>query len=732
MRVTHAASIAAVLVCLHTAQAATLLQEAISIGSAYQQSTTLATATAQTYRIVTPQASGVYYNVRIQLNQTAGHVGFYCNPSWGGQPDADSDVAQPGNAVWQTEDAWFDELTISANDASYLPSNSTTSSAILSGLSSSTSSSTYQPAFNCSAINPSVGNAATFTLTVTFDASNHTLSAAEVEGLTTIYESCCLGLTSCSAWKAKTTELGVSLYTNFCQFEGQYCTASGHLQQLDLTSYNLDCAFPISSLELFSSMQTLILSSNPKINTSLGSLMSVMVNMPGLQHLDLNSNTGITGPLADSSASTSSGLCTVIQNGLQYLDFGNMNLTGTLPSCLLGAPGTLSQIGFSSNILTGSIPDVIPSNSSLYSLVLDNNDLTGSIPSTLANAQVLSDVELYSNRLAGSIPSEFGAEMYMLDTVLLADNNLTGMLPSPLATSISATYLDVSDNQLTGLPSEWSTGFANATESSFVRIYLQQNQIQSPFPAAVASFPDLLLFYADNNKLSGPLPNATKVFPEARVINVAYNSLTGSIPANFSTVGAFNTSLGAILVSTNTALSQVFNVSYNNLTGSVPAFLASNKVPTLTKQGISLVGNGLVANCGNSSFSYLDICDSLLNSTDVVASPSPSPSPSATPTPTVAPTVAATPAATVALTPAVTHPTTTVNGVATDSGNSAAAPTSKGGLASGAVAGIVIGVLAALALSAVATAMYIRRKRSSSRTLLRMQSSGGFSRFEDF
>ena len=43
MHVTHAASIAAVLVWLHTAQAATLLQETISIGSAYQQSATLAT-----------------------------------------------------------------------------------------------------------------------------------------------------------------------------------------------------------------------------------------------------------------------------------------------------------------------------------------------------------------------------------------------------------------------------------------------------------------------------------------------------------------------------------------------------------------------------------------------------------------------------------------------------------------------------------------------------------------
>ncbi len=186
------------------------------------------------------------------MNQTAGHVGFYCNPSWGGQPQTGSNIAQSGNAVWQTgiltfsecsscasaprhvrtmiqmyrcgclavvckvqdacmcllqllllyspliasklqrllpcqthtprqqtsckpipvcaismdsvclmlsflntntvcpsaDDAWFDSLTISANDASYLPTNSSTTSAILAGL--STSASTYQPAFNCS------------------------------------------------------------------------------------------------------------------------------------------------------------------------------------------------------------------------------------------------------------------------------------------------------------------------------------------------------------------------------------------------------------------------------------------------------------------------------------------------------------------------------------------------------------------------------------------------------
>ena len=46
---------------------------------------------------------------------------------------------------------------------------------------------------------------------------------------------------------------------------------------------------------------------------------------------------------------------------------------------------------------------------------------------------------------------------------------------------------------------------------------------------------------------------------------------------------------GAVIVSADTTLSQVFNVAHNNLTGSVPAFLAASDVPTLSKQGVSLV-----------------------------------------------------------------------------------------------------------------------------------------------
>ena len=37
-------------------------------------------------------------------------------------------------------------------------------------------------------VNPSVADVAVFTLSVSFDANNYTMSASEIEGITTIYQ----------------------------------------------------------------------------------------------------------------------------------------------------------------------------------------------------------------------------------------------------------------------------------------------------------------------------------------------------------------------------------------------------------------------------------------------------------------------------------------------------------------------------------------------------------------
>lgn len=120
-----------------------------------------------------------------------------------------------------------------------------------------------------------------------------------------------------------------------------------------------------------------------------------------------------------------------MQNGLQYLDLSSMELSGTIPDCLLDSPGKLAKLGLSYNNLTGSIPDVIPSNSTLFKLVATNNNLTGTIPASIVNARDLSQLSVYSNQLAGSVPEDFGMNSPLLSIVHLYDNALTGRLHLP-------------------------------------------------------------------------------------------------------------------------------------------------------------------------------------------------------------------------------------------------------------------------------------------------------------
>lgn len=104
-----------------------------------------------------------------------------------------------------------------------------------------------------------------------------------------------------------------------------------------------------------------------------------------------------------------------------------MELGGTIPSCLLDTPSKLSKIGLTNNNLTGTIPDVIPSNSSLFELVAASNNLTGSVPASIVNSRDLFQLSLYSNELNGSLPHAFGENMPLLTSMQLNGNALTGV-----------------------------------------------------------------------------------------------------------------------------------------------------------------------------------------------------------------------------------------------------------------------------------------------------------------
>jgi hypothetical protein len=82
--------------------------------------------------------------------------------------------------------------------------------------------------------------------------------------------SCCAGsATVCSDWKTRNAQQpGGGVFTNWCKFPGQICTANGTLLRLDMRGFNLQCPFPATDMAVFTSLTTLNLGRNPNMTVS--------------------------------------------------------------------------------------------------------------------------------------------------------------------------------------------------------------------------------------------------------------------------------------------------------------------------------------------------------------------------------------------------------------------------------------------------------------------------------
>ncbi len=75
----------------------------------------------------------------------------------------------------------------------------------------------------------------------------------------------------------------------------------------------------------------------------------------------------------------------------------------------------------------------------------------------------------------------------------------TGSIPSALATTTTLETLDVKGNKMTGLPAEWTNGWAGAANSSLVNVRLSFNNFSGPFPAGLGAVPSLTFLVINNN-----------------------------------------------------------------------------------------------------------------------------------------------------------------------------------------------------------------------------------------
>ncbi|KAK9802624.1 hypothetical protein WJX73_006396 [Symbiochloris irregularis] len=606
--------------------------------------------------IIVPQSLGTV-NVDIQLaqlNTTNISVVVYCNPGYSsylaqGPP-------QPGNAIWSSNLS-SSGFNISANDPNF-PHNNSQSAYIV-----------------CSVINGDDAITTQYQLNATAVPTDQTLNNVQQQALLSIYRSCCGGSGTCTFWKEQNFSGATNV--NFCDFPGQTCSSEGTLTQLNMTGWNLSCAFPSADIASFTSLTSLDLSYNPSLTGNLSDAWQALAALGSLEILRLVNDTGLQGVLASTSV-TQGSICDL--TALVSVDLSGMQLTGSWPQCLLSSTNIIS-LSLGNNQLTGTIPNAVLPNSALQLLAAFNNKLTGSIPFSLGNATQLVNLDLSQNRLTGTIsPSLAGAPDLM--NLILMSNQLEGSLPSAVLTGINIRTVDVKANKLTVLPDNWGSGQGIPVNSTLVNLRISFNNFQGSFPISLIKLPNLMFLIMNNNSLSGTLPDMNGMFPALRAFNVSNNQFNGTIPTQFQQTGIFT--LAPVVVG-NQQLTQVFDLSHNRLTGSVPGFLDFNLLERSVASGVYLAGNNLTNTCAE-QLSYIpNLCSSTSGGASSGSAGAPPP------------------------------PASDIRGAGTTESTSGSS-----GLSGGAIAGIVIGALIGVCVAILAGILFLTcrgRRKSANRSL---------------
>ncbi|KAF8390919.1 hypothetical protein HHK36_023218 [Tetracentron sinense] len=358
-----------------------------------------------------------------------------------------------------------------------------------------------------------------------------------------------------------------------------------------------------------------------------GHIPDAFANMISLKHLDFSYNFYIKGVIPR----TLRNLCK-----LQKLNLVNNHITGGISEFLNGLSectnSSLEKLDFTSNELSGNLPESLGHLINLRYLHLSLNSFWGSIPASIGNLWSLKELDLHYNGMNGTIPKSMGqlSELILLDLsenqwegVISEDHfaNLTRLELLKLSTSPTKSlvmdvrsewiplfrlnYIEMRNIQLGPTFPGWlqtqkeltslvlnNMGILDTVPDWFWRLSLQftdldlsDNQIRGRLPDS-AKFhflpSNLGSLRLRNNSFSGQIPhNIHEMMPNLWRLDLSENFLNGSIPSS-----VFNMKRLFILVLSNNRISgelpqtweilaelEVLHLANNNLHGKLPPFL---------------------------------------------------------------------------------------------------------------------------------------------------------------
>jgi Leucine-rich repeat (LRR) protein len=373
-------------------------------------------------------------------------------------------------------------------------------------------------------------------------------------------------------------------------FSGQLPGSLGNLKsltELDVAESNFSGVMP-SSLGNLTKLNSLDLS----LNSFSGKIPASFVNLLQLTYLSLSYNNFTSGTLHWLGNLTK----------LNYVDLAATNSYGDIPSSLRNLT-QLTVLRLHENKLTGQIPSWIGNYTQLISLYLGVNKLHGPIPESIYRLQNL-ELDLASNFFSGTLElnlllmfrnlvslhlsynklsllnsNNATIPLPKLEVLTLQVNKLTGQIPIVICNLTSLSFLDLSNNNLSGklthclgnisstasvlnlsynsfsgdIPETFTSGcslsvidfsqnkvegkipksLANCTKLEILN--LQQNNINDVFPSWLGLLPHLRVMILRSNALHGVIgkPETNVEFPRLQIVDLSNNSFKGKLPLEY-------------------------------------------------------------------------------------------------------------------------------------------------------------------------------------------------------
>ncbi|CAO2046687.1 unnamed protein product [Urochloa humidicola] len=332
-------------------------------------------------------------------------------------------------------------------------------------------------------------------------------------------------------------------YNSFAgQIDPGICESSGAIRLLRFSSNLFTGNFP-AGFGNCTKLEELYID----LNSISGRLPDDLFRLPSLKSLSLEENqlSGRMSPRFDNLSS------------LARLDISFNSFSGYIPN-VFGSLRKLEFFSAQSNTFRGPLPSSLCHSPSLKMLYLRNNSLNGQISLNCSAMTQLSSLDLGTNNFIGTIDSL--TDCHNLRSLNLATNNLSGEIPPGFRKLQLLTYLSLSNNSFTNVPSALSVlqDCRNLTSLVLTKNFRDGKALPM---IGIHGFHNIQVFVIANSHLSGSVPPWLANFTQLKVLDLSWNQLAGNIPAWIG----------------NLKFLFYVDLSNNTLTGGIPESLARMK-----------------------------------------------------------------------------------------------------------------------------------------------------------